>query len=75
MPAYCKYWKLGQYSEVLHIGNIFVDPTHCFTYTKIVYNKEKIAYHVWEAGYLADQENIKQTEKDRSMTMLCLQYS
>ena len=30
-----------------YIGNTFVDPTYYrFRYTKIVYNKEKIAYHV-----------------------------
>ena len=46
LPAYCKYLKLGQYSEVLHIVNTFVYPTHCFRYTKIVYDKERIGYHI-----------------------------
>ena len=30
-----------------YLFNAFVDPTHCyFRYTKIVYNKEKIVYHI-----------------------------
>ena len=45
-----------------YIGKIFVDPTHCcFRYMKAVYNK--VTYHVWEAGYLADQANIIQTNQ------------
>ena len=31
--------------------------------TKIVKNKEKIAYCTWEAGYLADQANIQTNQK------------
>ena len=27
--------------------------------------KKKIAYYVWEAGYLADQENIKRTNQKK----------
>ena len=30
---------------------------------KAVYNKEKITYHVWEVGYLADQANITWTNQ------------
>ena len=38
-----------------YLVNTFVDPTHfCFRYTKIIYNKEEIVYHIWEAGHLAD---------------------
>ena len=38
-----------------YLLNTFVDSTHsCFRYTKIIYNKNKIVYHIWEAGYLAD---------------------
>ena len=49
-----------------NIGNTFVDPTLCrFRDTKIVYNKEKIAYHVREAGYLADQAKIKRTNLNK----------
>ena len=30
-----------------YLVNTFVDPTHCcFRYTKIMYNKEEIAYHI-----------------------------
>ena len=47
------------------VRNTLVDPTHCFRYTEIVHNKEKIAYHVWEAGYLADQANIKQANQKK----------
>ena len=76
MSTCWKYWKSGQYSDVLYIGNTFVDPTHCdFRYTKIIYNKEKIAYHVWEAGYLADQANIKRTNHQKKEVSECLQYS
>ena len=47
-----------------YIGKSFVDPTHCcFRYMKAVYNKEKITYRVWEAGYLADQANITWTNQ------------
>ena len=47
-----------------YIGNTFVDPTACcFRYTKIIKNIEKIAYHIWEAGYLADSANIQQKNK------------
>ena len=45
-----------------YIGNTFVDPTHCrFRYTKILYKKEKIAYHV---RHLADQAKY-QTSKPK----------
>ena len=45
LGAVTKYW----------IDNTFVNPTHCFfRYTKIIYNKEKIARHIWEAEYVAD---------------------
>ena len=51
-----------------YIGNTFVDPTHSrFRYTKIAYNKEKIAYHVSGAGYLADQANIKRTNQKKEV--------
>ena len=46
--------KLGAGTKY-YLVNTFADPTHgCFRYTKIIYNKEKIVYHTWEAGYLAD---------------------
>ena len=45
--------KLGAVAKY-YIGDTFVDPTHCcFWYTRIIYNKEKIAY-IWEGGYLVD---------------------
>ena len=38
-----------------YLVNTFVDSTHsCFRYTKIISNKNKIIYHIWEGGYLAD---------------------
>ena len=38
--------KLGAVTKY-YVANTFVDPTHCcFRYTKIIYNKEKIAYHI-----------------------------
>ena len=38
-----------------YLVNTFVDPTHsCFRYTRIIYNKEKIVYHIREAEYLGD---------------------
>ena len=49
-----------------YISNTFLDPTHSRSrYAKIVYNKEQIAYHVWDPGYLADQENIKRTNQKK----------
>ena len=51
-----------------YIGNTFIDPTHCrFRYTKIVYNKEQITYHVREAVYLADQANIEQIKQKKEL--------
>ena len=51
------YYHWGFYTSCYpcYIGNTFVGPTHCcFRYTKIIYNKEIIACHIWEAGHLAD---------------------
>ena len=46
--------KLGAVTKY-YLVNTFVDPTHsCFRYTKTIYNREKIVYYIWEAGYLAD---------------------
>ena len=54
------------YATNKYIGNTFIDPTHFgFRYTKIIYNKEKIAYHIWETGYLADkQASNEETKKN-----------
>ena len=36
------------------MSNTFLDPTQCsFRYINIVYNKEQIAYHIWDLGYLS----------------------
>ena len=46
--------KVGAVTKY-YLVKTFVDSTHsCFRYTKIIYNKNKIIYHIWEAGYLAD---------------------
>ena len=46
--------KLGAVMNY-YLVNTFVDLTHSyFRYTKTIYNKEKIVYHIWEAGYLAN---------------------
>ena len=50
-------WQMNKKKTVMkyYLVNTFVNPTHsCFRYTKIMYNKQKIAYHLSEAGYLAD---------------------
>ena len=40
-------------------GNTFVDSTHCcFRHTKTVYNKEKMAYYVWETGKKKRYNNV-----------------
>ena len=54
-------WEAGRWKEKLgavttyYLVNTFVDPTHsCFRYSRIIYNKEKIVYHIREAEHLGD---------------------
>ena len=43
-----------------YLFKTFVDPTHCcFRCTKIVYNKEKIVYHISEVGYCTPKNSLK----------------
>ena len=38
-----------------YISNLYVDTTNSYIrYTKIISNNENIAYHICEAGYLAE---------------------
>ena len=61
IPCQLEVEQAGRWKEKLgavtkyYLVNTFVDPTYsCFRYTKTIYNREKIVYHMWEAGYLAD---------------------
>ena len=67
-------WKenLGAVAKY-YTGITFVDPTYCcLRYTKMIYNKENIAYHIWEAGYLADKANIQWRNQKKLNTVMVI---